>query len=426
MSYADSVKNQEGLERWSGVYLTLPGNAHSAYNLKGTKGRTQLRIYPAVVDGVEQPMRLSARPCDFSPWIHAENIVRMAGSNEKFTCFTRVKDRDAKYQGPIARFINSVRVAITKTPRLFPPEWEQWLKRQDCPIPRVELCGLVQGVLYENAGKVFKDPKTNAVAPAHPVIVVLNKTARESLEEKANLEHQGVDPNEKDFSKRFPYNGLVASNHGHLVTINYSPAGGREFAHYTCEIDPNPFPLDPNLPRAEVAAWNELLRFLTEQEQLDLVVKHYPPELVDYVFGRSDLATKLPDGIRGTWDELQRRMTNPQGYSVPGSTPPQAPYTPPTAYTQLSAPAPQYSQPAVYSVPPAPYIQPVAPSVPLPPIPTSTSVPLPPVPPSPIQSAPTPPEFKTSTGYSPPETPFQTPQSEARKRLLEAAAAAGK
>lgn len=341
-SYLDSGGNKQGLERFAGVTLTNPGCRHTVQRPLGEKGITKFRIYPYFDNGVEKPLRLepavfrermgqNAGPtCEhaYYPWLAMEEMISMAGVSGKFTAFARVRDKDNRYQGPFHRFFRGMYSALKNSPTAYPRDWAQWIGKQGA-LPGISAAGLLQGILYINGGKPVQDQYGQA-NPMHPVILVLPKTARESLEQLVDMRFQGAQAMEEDFDKAFPYNQLVSCANGKILTINYHPASQRNTTYYDCAVDPDPFPINPDLARSEFVSWNQLLYRMDEKEQMATLAAHFPPEALSFIFDSSDFRDYLPSGVAGRWDAYVRGGGS---YAVPATPAPQPQYSAPPAST---------------------------------------------------------------------------------------------
>lgn len=341
MGYRDDVPRGDGMERFSGFHLTQSGYKHCTFGLSGTKGKTQFRIFPEVdMNGVELPFRAGSREFDFTYWMRAEKLVRRFGVNDRFTAFTRVHGKDRNFAGPIERFITSLTRTFKDTPGIVPPEWLKWKDNQG-PLAKIEMCGLVQGMLFENAGREYKNPQTGMYKPLHPAILVLPKSAREELERLANTEVPGYTGNPEDYGKRYMCGDFVSCAQGKLVQFTYVPQQGTTMSHYVATVQPKPIPVPLTMVKQEWVAWDKILKFLTMEEQMALLVQYWPAEALDFVFGHSDLADMLPATVRGRWDQRNKPVSYPQ------ATPPQQP-----TYQQPVYQAPAAAAPAVPLVPP--------------------------------------------------------------------------
>ncbi|TFH46595.1 MAG: hypothetical protein E4H01_09710 [Lysobacterales bacterium] len=297
-SYRSSVPSTGGLERFPGFVLLKKGVAHQVFAPRGDKGRALFRILPEIREGAELPWRMTAESCDFSGWIKAEKVIRQAGANNKFTALIRVKDQDNRYAGPIQRFIDTLYRAFKEAPTSLPPEWIRWKDKLGA-LPGIEYVGLIQCMLFENGGYSHKDKVTGKYKPINPAVFILPKTARMSLETLCNAEVEGYTGSADDYGQRYKVGDPCGTKAGRLMQLVYYPGSGVSLAHYEAVVvQPCPIPIE--MAQA-YRPWSDILNYLTEEEQMDLLVNHFPPEAVDFVFGQTKLAEMLPKSVRGKW-----------------------------------------------------------------------------------------------------------------------------
>jgi hypothetical protein len=329
MAYRDKIPAGGGLDGLPGFHVVLPGNAHRTQFLSWDKGKTVFRIYPAIANGREFPWREDSRPSSFSDWIDCYKFVKMMGVNDKFTCFVNVKGKagDATHIGPIEKFSNSMINAIKTNARAFDQEWEWWVKGvqnsgRNIKIPKVEMWGFVQGALYECGEKVFMDATRTRAEPQHPSLLCLTKSARIGLEMLCNEEVPGFNGNPEDFNARYTCGDFLGCQAGKLVQFVKNPGGQNERPHYDVSLLPFPAPIPLEVVAAEWKPWDQLLHLLTEDEQMGLLVAHFPPEPLDYAFKGTPWHGFLPPSTQGAYDRLlasRNQMpgaAQPQGYQT--------------------------------------------------------------------------------------------------------------
>jgi hypothetical protein len=312
------------LERFAGFLLLKTNVPHQVYAPRGEKGRALFRILPEIREGAELPWRMTADPCDFSGWIKAEKMIRMAGANNKFTALCRVKGQDNRYAGPIQRFVDTLYRAFKEAPTSLPPEWARW-KDKSGALPGIEYVGLIQCMLFENGGYVHKDKVTGKYKPVSPVVYILPKTARMSLETLCNVEVDGYTGSADDYNQRYKVGDPCGTKDGRLMQLVYYPGSGTTLSHYEAAVV-QPCPISPEMAKA-YKPWGDILNYLTEEEQMELLVNHFPPEAVDFVFGQTKLADMLPKNVRGKW--MSRvQVGNPYGQYPPQQQLPPGYYPP--------------------------------------------------------------------------------------------------
>jgi hypothetical protein len=370
-SYRDYSPPTRGLDGLSGFNIKNPNCQHSTQFLGWEKGATLFRIYPMFEPGGsggvmrELPWRINEEQSNFTLWMVACRIAKMMGVNDKFTCITNVKGADPRDLGPIDRFSDTMIRAIDKSARSLPEEWERWVKGragQGAKIPRVENFGLVQGMLFESAGKVFKG-QDGRPKPLHPALLCLSKSARIALQMACNAEVQGYAGNPEDYNGRFQCGDFLSCKGGRYVRFFHVPRAQNTNPHYGVEFL-TPCPLPEALVAREWTPWEKLLSFSTKEEQLGILVAHFPPEPLDYVFRDTEYREMLPRHVPGTFARMMATQVAPGGYSPAGypaapppgyapAAPPQG-YVPPAGYP--AAPVP----PATGALPPPPAALPAA------------------------------------------------------------------
>jgi hypothetical protein len=321
MSYRDDVPRGDGMGRYPGFHLTLPEAKHNTFK-PGEKGKTLFRAFPEMQNGVEMPYRAGPDQFNFTYWMKAEKMVRSMGTGTKFTAFTRVKGKDRNYIGPIEKFCYTLAKVIKDTPTSIPQEWVKW-KALKGALPRVEAAGLLQGMLFENNGKEYK--ADGRYKPLFPVLLTIAKTAREQLETLCNTEVPGYVGAPDDYGKRFSCGDFISCAGGKLLQFNLVPPSGIAFAHYNVAVTQKQIPLKPELVAQNYLPWEKLLKFLTLEEQIQLLVQEFPPDAIDFVLGQSEWSNMLGSTVRGSWDNRGKVVTAP---SAPQQSSPQAP--PPT------------------------------------------------------------------------------------------------
>lgn len=360
MSYRDEAPGTEGLERYPGFMLLRPGFAHSSHVLTGDKGITVFRIYPEFQQGTELRQRIDASSNNFTNWMRFEKVIRKAGVSDKFTCCTRVKGKDWRYKSPIDRFVADMRKAIEQpAAHSIPLEWAQWKQK----LPNVEFAGLLQGMMIESGKRKFAGAD-GRIRPLHPCVLIITRTAREELEKLCNTEIPNYTGNPEDHAARFASGDIVSCAAGKPVAFVFVPKIGHTIPHYEVSVaNMQPFPIPPQMVASEWQPWDNLLNFLTEAEQMDLLIKHYPPEAVDRVFHGTDMHEMLPQGIRGKWQEYLRKIGFAQAPGYPQAPQGAVPSYLPTGYPQAPAAAPVYPPPVAPYAPSQAPVPPQAPPV---------------------------------------------------------------
>jgi hypothetical protein len=259
----------------------------------------------------------------FTDWIFANKFVKMMGVNDKFTAFVEVKGKDYSYCGPIESFSNSIISAIKQNHRAFPAEWEFWVKGdksgRNKKIPAIETWAFIQGALFESGGKVFMNANRTAPEPLHPVVLCLPKSARRQIEETCNAQVPGYSGSPEDYNSRFVCGDFISCAKGKLMTFISNTGDNNTRPHYTLELSPVAVPLTLELVQQEWKPWDKLLKILTEDEQIGVLISHFPPPVLDYAFKGTIWYNLLPPSIHGSFDAMQKAGQQPmQGFVQPG------------------------------------------------------------------------------------------------------------
>lgn len=386
-NFGDSAQTKHGLERFGSTYITKPGQKHIVEK-PGEKGPTTIRIFPMVdANGNILPMRNEQLPGkgladnDFYAWIVNLPLVDFAGVNGKFTAFTCVAGQNPlTFKGPLELFLRTMNTALKNNALQFPPEWRGWRKEKNdsgprgesSPIPFPDIRGLVQGAIYENQGKAFTNKVNGMPEPQQPSLLLLKSTAVGALCTLANSRHQVmqgtevVDVTQGTPDQVFKYNRMIDPDYGYAVKFKFRPANATPgmLSGYDAEPDIDPYardphtgqqkpgirviPFDHNTIKQNWVQWGDLLLFLTEQEQVNLLCTHYPAEAVDYALRTTPFYDLVPAAVKGKWDSIGKNVV--AGGAWP--TAPQAPAMAPGAQAPLpqmpavSAPAGQPPIPA--------------------------------------------------------------------------------
>jgi len=301
MSYKDEAQSVTGvgLEKFPGFLLLRPTSGFHAYMPRGKQGKTVLRVVPEVDDkGAVVPWRLSSAPCDFSGWMRVEKLVRLAGISEKFTVFCRVAGKDLRFQGPVERFVSGLRNRIKK--RLVPPEWITWVAPQG-PLPNVEMSGVLQVIMLECGGRICKSA---AGRPGdYPALLVVPKSGRSAIEVLCNAGVQGYTGLPNDFNSRYVGGSICDPATGRSMIMDYHEAGEGRLPGYTVSLSSNVIKLSPEFVVKNRKPWEEVLNFLSIEEQMTLLCNHFPLEAVAMIFDHGEWASLLPKNAKGTWDK---------------------------------------------------------------------------------------------------------------------------
>lgn len=329
-----------------GMYM-LQDSSGMSIEFLGDKGPTVFRIFPSFTDnGKELPGRVSrdeggtVRYVDgeLSDWIYPEYGVRYAGVKGKFSAFFRTPNGSDADNTPMRHFFKTLRKEIDddlkKGTGRFPPSWYPWVQRGiphgDANSPQGALSkpgwfGFVQGACYENRGKVYTN-KMGQPEPKAPCVLMLTYSAVTSVEALMKEKVAGVTVCHRAEDYKIPE--PVACATGRVARFVYVPASGEGFSKYAVNMD-QVCPIPADLAQSMRKPWNQVLRFLTEQEQVNILCQHFEASAVDYALRSSQFGDLLPAEVRGTWG----RLTGAAPTQVATS------YTPPAAQPYPSNPS---------------------------------------------------------------------------------------
>ena len=382
-----SIPPSSGLGGIKGFLVGKPGIKHSIYQLTGGKGRTVIRPFPEMQNGHEMPWRLGEGEYNCSKWFVSERSVAYAGIGDKFTCLTQTAgheddDNNSSYDSPMELFFRTLRKAIKDSPKQFYEAGvDEWLKWSDFkgPLPAIDQCGLIQGMLFESKGKPFLGPDNRTPRPMWPVILMLRGSAMRSLAAACSKEVDNFSGNPEDWDNRYTSGNPVGCGTGKLIEFNLIESqqqSGGFGKWYDAKLGVS-VPLDPRLVVSAWRPWEELLHYLTEQEQINLLISRFPPEAIDFVFRGTSFYDLLGANIKGKWNQQLTHRQVPMGGGFPQGGYPGFPSQGPA----VPAPVPvtPYPHGQIPGQPPFGY-PPQAPVPPGYPVPTMAPVPQAPVP----------------------------------------------
>jgi len=328
MRYRDVVTPGGGLDGLPGFHVKSPECPHSTHFLQWEDGPTVFRPYPPLEGGNVLPLRYSEQAGDFTPWLVAARMVKMLGVNDKFTCLAHVKNKPFSERGPVDYFVGEMHKAVGKkatNARDYPKEWEDWTKGgkgKGAKLGEVDRFGFMQGMLFENGKKKYV--KEGRPDPLHPVLMCITKSARWQVEKQADAEVEGYSGHPEDWVNRFKLGDVISLEAGRPLNFYHVPRTDESNPRYGLRVMENPIPVSLDLVRNEWRDWEDLLVFLTEEEQIELLVRSFPPQPLDFVFTGSQWEDMLPGKVKGTYKSQQQTQPQPghpgfvQPYGQPG------------------------------------------------------------------------------------------------------------
>lgn len=383
MSYKDQT--QRSLDTAPGFLIRSPGMPHRTV-LPNWDHETQIRIFPAPhEDGGFKCTRESSVDNDFSDAVWAEPVARSLGVKEQFTYIDRIPGVSGKT--PTSLFIDGITTLIKEKPREVPEAWLKWTeggKTRAAKVQKVKTHIFWQGMELMRKGKMLKNAQ-GQLQPQWPVLIMGAVSLQMSFEMAGNKRvptYQGAAPEsikgddlasraqrDQIYAQMFMIGDWCSIEHGRIMSIFQASASDTfEKPHYSFKLL-GEFPLTSiaDVIRQQWRPWDQLLRYHTAEEHVQMLCRAFPAEAVDYVFGATDLRDLLPATYKDAWKRYQATLHTwapgfptqgqpqqmPQGmYSYPpqqgtaapqpnqGTAAPQLPPGVPTPQYQVQAPQP--------------------------------------------------------------------------------------
>ena len=244
---------------------------------------------------------------------------------------------------------------------------------RSAPVKSPKTFGFVQGMLMARGADDFR------AAPKFPCILMLPTSARTALYDALEAPNPAFNGDPADLANRFLSGDVLRAAGGKIIvlssnkaeavqaaptSVSFSPGAasaaptrqrqggdGEEFNKYICEIRPQGFAdlprdqmgriaIDPNLL---FTPWNQALRYLTEQEMIEQLVRAYSDVPHILRLGLGHIPGALPPSIAAGTSYF------PGTGGGPAPAAPAAP--PPPAAPVASAAAPSFGAPAFAPVP---------------------------------------------------------------------------
>jgi hypothetical protein len=322
------------------------------------RAETHFRIVgPPTADGKGIiPYRESGEPRNFSHWIVPAAVFK--GGTSKFVSFiAEQKDEDGKpidpqYQpSPAHIFVDYVYRRAKEDPAIKVNLTEG---SRGAPVRAIKDHAFVQGILFRHGGKDYYEGNKFKIG----TILMLSPSAASAIEEMVDLEHEDYTGDPDDYAARFVHGNIIDADTGPIIKLynalcgeaaseskevdlsaaakgGGSGKGSTEFASYACEIvKPSlPLPRDPDgvltfhKQGRLFTPWNKALRFLTDQEMVETLVRAYEdhPDVLRAALG-SRYGEFLPNFIKGNASVTAPEAgdAQPESASAPtaSSTPP--------------------------------------------------------------------------------------------------------
>lgn len=345
MGYKQQV--QRGLDTSPGFLIRSPNAPHQTV-LPNWDKETQIRVFPEPhPDGGFKCMREGSSDNDFSDAVWAEPVARSLGVKEQFTYIDRIPGVTGKT--PTSRFVEAIISLIEEKPRDVPESWISWIKGgkgRAAKVQKVKTHVFWQGMEIMRKGELLKN-SSGQLQPQYPVLVMGAVSLQMSFEELANSrtpDFQGPMPEsvpgndeasrkQRDqlYAQMFQIGDWCSIDHGRIMSIYQAQAHGKfTMNHYAIEMK-SEFPLTSIAEHVRQlwVPWEQLLKYHTVEEHIQMLCRAFPPEAVDYAFGSSELRDLLPAAYKDAWKRYRAAESNQvPGY---GYKPEQRPQAPPQA-----------------------------------------------------------------------------------------------
>ena len=383
-------------------------------------------------------MREGTDDNNFSDVIWSEPVARSLGVKEQFTYIDRIPGTTGKT--PTTKMVESIMALIKEHPRDVPEAWLGWVeggKNRAAKVQKTKSHLFWQGMEIMRKGEMLTN-KAGQLQPQFPTLGMGAVSLQMSFEELGNTRienYNGPMPEnitaddpasraQKDqiYAQMFALGDFCSIEHGRIISIFQAKASGKfTMNHYSLRLLQE-FPLTSIAEQIKAMwrPWDQLLRYFTVEEHMQMLCRAFPPEAVDYVFGGSDLRDLMPANFKGTWNTLKAALS---GAWAPGTGQGMvAPQGAPMGPTGAPMPGQQQFVPAPQQVPQAPAAQmPAAPAQQPPQIPQAPQPPAPQVPvqgmqvpQAPAPQVPQAPAPQTAPAQMPaqvPQAPAQAPQA---------------
>lgn len=417
MGYKERAKGQ-GLDGTAGFYIKRAGMPHRT-SMPTWQKEFRFRVFPmphASGQGF-MPMRKSMDDNDFSDAVHSEDVVRRFGPNVSITAITTPGDkdgnpiRDGSVRSPIEMASETLIDMCENHVRECPEAWDGWHKGRP---GKGAVIGKPKGHVFWQGAVIMSGDKllTNAAkqpAPAFPSLIMAATSVQIAFERMGNTrielpngqklpkpsggdDQQSRTNDDAIYAQSFKLGDWCSIGGGRLISLTEAEkVEGETFSKYELTML-DPYPLDSIVDKVvqSFVPFEQLLRYLTVEQQVAALVQALPPEAVDHVFARTEFESMLPAHVQGAWKRFQdAKARGVAGMDVQtlaaqmstGAPPPQQPpqqQPPQQPQQQPQQQLPPQPQPAVYvppQQPPAPSYADVAQGQAPPPQPQQTAAP---------------------------------------------------
>lgn len=324
-----------GLDGTPGFMLKMPGTPHST-QLPDWRTFTEIRVFPSPAEnGDWHPMRTSIEYDQFGPGIEAKPACRKLGVYEQFTYITEIPGHDG--EDPTTKLTRALISTAEESPHDLPREWAEWCKGgpgRAAKVGKVQTCVFFQGAALSIKGKPCQNRITKTAEPRFPILFMGSISLLMTFSRKGNTRVEGSDMPAKlpavdtpegrqEFDRicgaAFELGDWCSAEHGRIMKIFQAEVGENERPHYEIEmLDEKPLnEAMQNRVRDLWLPWDQLLRHHTAEQQIGYLKRAFPKEVLDFALGRSEYEGLLPEGVAGSWQKLQARLSGAWSPGMP-------------------------------------------------------------------------------------------------------------
>jgi len=308
-------------------------------------------------------MRDGSDDNNFGGAVWSEPVARSLGVKEQFTYIDRILGITGKT--PTSRLIEAISTLIEEKPRDVPESWIGWTKggkNRAAKVQKIKSHVFWQGMEIMRKGELLTN-KAGQLQPQYPVLVMGAVSLQMSFEELGNTRVEGFQgpmpetimgedqqsraQRDQLYAQMFALGDWCTISHGRVMSIFQAQAQGSfTMNHYAIKMLQE-LPLDAiaEQVRSMWRPWDQLLRYFTVEEHMQMLCRAFPPEAVDYTFGTTELRDLMPNTFKDAWKRYRAAESN----QVPGTQfqqpPQQQPSGAPAPQQQQQAPQPSWQPP---------------------------------------------------------------------------------
>ena len=366
--------------------ITLPGYTGSVWTPKwSNESRLETHFRPTgplTADGTAMmPWRASGEPGNYGEWITGMPILTMGTANKE-TFIAAFEDPDSPgdildpdiHTTPAYEFITNIKRLCRDNTRLENLLMKGGKGRAAAVPGYIATRGLVQGILLRHGTTDYYSKPVSAM-------LMLTPSACAAMEEALDAEVEGYNGDPDNYAARFKcgdvldadggrilsfYNANTAAVTSDVTNVNWNSMKAQnkmgakkdksDFSRYACDVvaGPSGAPMTLPLPRDAqgrislpgmqmFTPWSEVLRFLSEDEMIDVIVKAFAdmPEIV--LSCLKSYHDKLPAYVKNSATSIAMGNLTGNTDQLPGLG---QPYAAPSGSPQVMYPQ-GYGQPQV-------------------------------------------------------------------------------